>query len=161
MASSSVGSAGVEREKTKSMEIDNKLKGARAHYSLQDMWYTNRAKRKRGTPTMQGIASRAGRLKPKSLKMSQYDTVIGRIQWPILLRQQQYTENREKLNDLFRERAAAGGNGDYTVYLEIREVSKALKDQVKEDIDKYPGNDYAQAQRFIDSIAYEGRFNRG
>jgi hypothetical protein len=98
---------------------------------------------------------------PNRLSPGELDYVTGGIAWPRLLRGDEFTQLREELEKLYAKRADVGGSIGPETYRQIRDTTDAMMAQLKSNVKKYRANEYIDARKFIESLAFEARFTSG
>lgn len=95
---------------------------------------------------------------PKQLTASQLIPATGQIIWPDVLMVDDFTENRNKLQALYTERAQSGGgigtNNHMAITKEITNFGNALRPFIQ----KWDTADYMAAKNFITSLGWTGRY---
>ena len=141
------------------MDIENRLKWTDAYFQMRQ---TNRAMRNaritRLTPEQ--ISHNARQNAPARLTTRQLDPVNGQLDWPLVLRDAQYSAEREKLDQLF-ERRTTSSSIPLADYQDVQKYSSELLAALNKNIDQYTANDWTAARRFIQSLAYEIHFEAG
>lgn len=89
------------------------------------------------------------------MSIDDMDPVTGDIRWPRLLRTEEYTEYREKLNKCFKERAQYGAFLYDHSYQDVMAATKGMKDLLKQRIRELPSSQYVAANQFITRLANE------
>jgi hypothetical protein len=74
-----------------------------------------------------------------------------------VLRDEAYQAYRARLDELFAQRAEAGGELTLQQATEIRDLTADLTDTLRSNIRNYPSSAYMQARNFVDSLSFEGR----
>ncbi len=95
--------------------------------------------------------------RPDRLSPAEFDAITGRISWPILLQADEFAKPRAELEALFATRADLGGINTWG-YLRIDQMAKALLEQLKLRVADFPPQDYIQARRFLEALAYEAKY---
>lgn len=98
--------------------------------------------------------------RPDRLSPAEFDAISGRISWPILLQADEFAKPRAELEALFATRADLGGVNTWG-YLRIDQMAKALLEQLKLRVADFPPQDYIQARRFLEALAYEAKYPAG
>lgn len=145
-------------EQAKSMEIDNRAKWTETYF---DMRRTNREKRaeEEGPRVTQEQAIRIAKMAtPPRLDSTQLDPLTGHIEYPLVLRDGRFAENRSQLDSLFAHRASTQGSIDFEDHRKIRQTVSNFIDALKAHVNDYPANDYGRARTFLDSLLHELRF---
>jgi hypothetical protein len=91
--------------------------------------------------------------KPKPLSPGEVDTVTGTVAWPRWLKGDEFAADRQKVEQLFSERARKGGLGRED-YIKAREVTDQMLAALKKEVRNTPPADYVAAKQFIESLAY-------
>ncbi|MBM3953075.1 MAG: hypothetical protein FJ309_00395 [Planctomycetes bacterium] len=145
-------------EQAKSMEIDNRAKWTETYF---DMRRTNREKRaeEEGPRVTQEQAIRIAKMAtPPRLDSTQLDPLTGHIEYPLVLRDGRFAENRSQLDSLFAHRASTQGSIDFEDHRKIRQTVSNFIDALKAHVNDYSANDYGRARTFLDSLLHELRF---
>lgn len=148
--------ASVNMTEATRRNIENRQQWTNTYF---DMRATNQAYRdaERGArPSMEQLVRYAQAGKPKRLSPSELDTVSGRIHWPRLLKTDGFSQSRSQLEDLFRNWASAGASNSDQLD-KIRDVTDAMLDELKAQVQTSLPRDYLVAKHFIQSLAYEAQ----
>lgn len=149
--------AAINVTQARSQEIDNKVKWSQSYQSmrLQHREYMKQMEGPRISDEEIARNARAGM--PKRLGSAELDPLTGNINWPVLLREKDYTPLCKQVDKLFAERASAGA-GSPDVYAALQKTTGQLLDLLTKNIDRYKVNDFTAARKFIESLAYESQF---
>jgi hypothetical protein len=82
------------------------------------------------------------------------------LNWPIILRDAQYADDREQLDKLFAERATSS-SVSLDMYRQVQNTTNDLLAALKKNIREYKANDWLSAKKFVESLAYDVRFPAG
>ena len=107
------------------------------------------ARRARLTRSSALRESRADRLSPGEI-----DPVSGTLDWPGVLKQSMFAEERERLEDLFANWTEYGSVG-FEQRRQIRSTTDAMLGKLKQHVNDMPPPEYVTAKRFLESLAYE------
>jgi hypothetical protein len=91
---------------------------------------------------------------PKRLSPMELDQVSGRISWPVLLRSETNQSVLSELERIFVNRAARGGLTAQE-FLEANNLAQVLHTNLRSQITALPPQQFMQAFRFVESLAYE------
>ncbi len=110
-----------------------------------------RSRRSDATPAMPG---------PPRLSPSELDSLTGRINWPILLQHEMFQAPRAGLEELFDRWAVSRNLGaadrfGAQEYLAILQLTGEMIEQLRQQIQLLPPQDYLNAKRFLESLAFE------
>jgi len=157
----STSQAYVNLEEAKRRDIVNRQAWTDAYFEMRR---TNAAYRQvergpKGTPDE--WVRYAKEAAPARLSPGELDSVSGEINWPRILQRPEFKDGRDELERLYSHRAERGGSIGPGTYTEIQSSIAAMTDFLKSNIKKYPPNEYLDAKKFLESLAYEARFATG
>ena len=152
--------AGINYEEARSKFIDNQLKWAKTYYERKDVYQSHADKEAEKNREVRDryLATKPSGLPPR-LGPSQLDPSTGQITWPSALEGPEYREGKNALQDLFMTRVFTSGSDDTAnkIYQTARDMQYLLKTH----IDDMPPYEYLAARKFLESMAFEGRYPRG
>jgi hypothetical protein len=139
-------------EQARKAYMENRLRATQTYFEMRR--YNTEARRaEQGTPlSMEQYVRLARQQAPEPLTATQLDPLTGTVSWPALLRTPAYEPFRLRIERLFQDRATG-----YIVYGEIQQAIEDFAAQLKDDIMKFPANDYVAAKKFLDSLAWAAR----
>ncbi len=91
--------------------------------------------------------------KPKRLALGELG-VSGDIHWPAYFSAEKFADQRQEIEKLFAERAQQGGLPS-PQEARIEEITRAMLDEIKTEIDSMRPGDYTKSKQFLVSLAYE------
>jgi hypothetical protein len=147
--------AAVNFSEARRRQIENDKQWLQTYFETRDINRQARdaeLKRQRGTPEDLVRYARAGR--PKLLSNGELDTVTGEIHWPILLRAEEFGPQRAQLEKAFADRAYHGVMGA-EVFLKATQATNKMLASLKSQIHNMPPQQFMEATRFVQSLAYE------
>ncbi len=135
-------------------EMANRQQFIETYYAVRRMVRQYQAAELGPRMSPEDIARYARAAGPQRLSPGQFSPITGGVSWPILLRTEAFAGYRASLEGLFAHRAAAGeiSTGDY---LRIRQMTAAMKGELKQHVRRLPPGDYVLAKRFLNGLAYE------
>jgi hypothetical protein len=95
---------------------------------------------------------------PARLTPSQLDPATGNITWPEALRGPSYAGDRKKIEELIQLRTFTSTTDD--IGSQINTAARQMQADLKDGIRDLPANQYIDARKFLDSLAFEGRSPR-
>lgn len=140
--------------------IENQKLRTQTYLDMRRMNASYRAENRVQAPTPeQLIIFNKSRL-PDRLTADQLDQEHGQIKWPHVLLRDEFASERAALEYLFAERAARPYNTGLGTqnYREIRRVTDDLHDTLRGVLDEITADEFIAGNKFINSLAYEGRF---
>ena len=97
---------------------------------------------------------RAREAAPKSLSPSELDPFTGTIDWPVILRGEAFSADRNVVDDVFANRFSSSGVATAEAYQEVTGALASMQSVLKENIRDYPSGGYMKAKHFIRSLSY-------
>ena len=139
-------------EQARRAYIENRLKATQTYFEMRR--YNEEARRAmRSTPlSLEQYVRLAREQAPEPLTATQLDPLTGTISGPAPLRAPAYEAFRRRIERLFQDRATG-----YMVYGEIHQAVLEFQDALKQAVDALPANDYVDAKKFLDSLAWAAR----
>jgi hypothetical protein len=134
--------------------LENRIAGTDAYFQNRKMNREYRDAERGRRATQEDLARYAQARAPSRLSPSDVDPLTGGIEWPTILREDEYAQYRGKLESLFQERARAG----YLTSSQRAEVQQAiayLQNDMKQKVRNYAPQDYVQAKKFTEGLRYE------
>ena len=147
--------AAVNFSEARRREIENNKQWVQTYFETREINRQAREaeiKRERGNPEDWIRYAQAGR--PKLLSNSELDAVTGKIHWPLLLTAPEYGAQRAELEKAFAARAYHGMVSLDGLY-KITDVTDGMLANLKSQIRDLPPDQYIEARRFLESLAYE------
>ncbi len=92
---------------------------------------------------------------PQRLSPNELDPVTGRITWPPGLLNEVYAADRQKLDELFADRALVHGAIGPQTHAQIASTINAMLETLKSLIREYETNQYIAARNFLNSLSFE------
>ena len=148
-------------QEARSRALDNRLKGTETYFQMRRINQSYRDEQRRPQATSEQLHRLAALGAPSRLDANRLDPVSGSISWPLVLRQASYADYRQALEQRFAERSQTGGGIDYDTYKAIQAVVDQALAQLESEVEQYKPNDYIEAKKFLQSLAYEARFPVG
>ncbi|HUY33828.1 MAG TPA: hypothetical protein VMV69_13850 [Pirellulales bacterium] len=158
--------AAINYQQAHSAYLDNRRKSVQVYFERRRMNASFRAEMRRPAPTPEEIiafnqARIPDRLSPEQLDPGQGGQ--GSLHWPAVLRGSEFDELRSRLDGLFAERAlhpydAGLGSANYR---QIRHLTDKIRDRLKSSIGQITPDEFIVGNRFLKSLSYEARFERG
>ena len=137
-------------------QIENRDAYTNTYFEMRRANKAYRAAEKGAKPTMEQLVRFAQAGKPNRLSPSELDTITGDVSWPVLLRSDQFADERTQVESAFARRAANSvvGTDDYS---KVREATNTMLADLKKNIRQVPPAEYTVAKRFLESLAYEAQ----
>lgn len=146
--------AAINYTVAQSNEIQNRSAWTSTYFQMRQENRQARAAERRPRASMEDLVRYAQAGKPKPLSPSEFDTVSGKVSWPLALQVDGYATSREELEKVLARRVSTGTLGPAD-YMKVRQVTQSMLDQLKGQIREVPPEQYTLAKRFIESLAYQ------
>jgi hypothetical protein len=152
--------AAINLEEAAKREIENRQRWTNAYFEMRRVneAYTHPKRTPRPPEAWARLAHEAA---PSRLPPTVLDPVSGRIYWPSTLMDPLFNPNREALEQLFAQRAAAHGAIGIEGYNQIRGAVDDALAKLKTNIRAIDTQHYIEARNFLTSLAYEANFPSG
>ena len=153
--------AAVNTEVARQKNIENRLQWVQTYFEMRR---TNEAARAAQRPTAMSLGQSqqyARMLAPQRLSPYQIEPVSGRIHWPAALQGPEFAEARKALQQIFASRDVHTSGVGNTTDSQVAEITAAMRDALKANIDAMTSSEYLAARKFVDGLAYEARFAPG
>ena len=148
--------AAINVSQARSNEIKNYRDATNTYFEMRA---ANRAYRAAARPkraTSEDWVRWAKEGAPKPLSPGEFDPVTGKINWPVMLKADEFAKYREQLDELFAKRASSDSLSIQD-FIEVDKISKALLEELKAHIKDVPPDLYIASKEFVKSLAYEVR----
>ncbi len=147
-------------EEARSKYIDNKMKFTETYWARKRLGEAELKKdhdRKRAGRDAYRATKGSGF--PPRLSPAELDPSTGKIYWPQALMGDRYAELRKELDELFQLGFHTGSLRQYDS--QINQISRSMRTELQKHIRNMPTNEYIASRKFLDSLAYEGRYPIG
>lgn len=151
--------AAINWEEAKARAIVNAQDYVDAYFKMRQANRDYRANERGPRPTQEDLERYAAMNRPTPLSPSELDELTGRVNWPILLRDEQFTSLRTELEELLDRWAVARNLGQLDRFgtkqhLAVRETTDRMEEVLRANIRDLPPQDYTAAKRFLQSLEY-------
>ncbi len=138
--------AAINMTDARSAQIDNQVKSVNAFWQTRDIYEQHQQQEK--YEISQRRSAYLARNGLQSLTPQEFDRSTGAINWPKVLEQPKYDEYRNKIDELFKERATSGFLTGQQ-YLEATTATRAWRAAITAQKDEFPGPILSDMLRFI------------
>ena len=145
-------------EEARSRYIDNRLKATDAYFSMRQRNREARAAEQGPRPTSEQLFRLAKQGVPKRMSPSELDPITGGINWPLVLKGDEFAPYREKIDQLFAQRAKSQGHISMDEYQSIEQATKEMEAELKKYVRDIPPQQYTEARSFLGSLNHELNF---
>ncbi len=151
----------IDRETARSMNYDNQLKHVRTYFEKRQLNRNYRQAERLPRRTSAQITAATKRSLPDRLTSQQYEPYGGYINWPVVLRDAEYQEQRQQVDKLFAAHAKAGGGINTTYYASIQSTLTKMSEQLSGNYRTTNTDQFIYARKFLASLQYEARMPVG
>ena len=144
-------------EDAASKDLDNRLKYAQKYFETREVNREGRANELGKPLSSEQLFRIAHQSAPKPLVSTELDPVTGQIRWPIILTDPAYAQYRSTFEQVFQMRAINPGEFTAESYLKLQNAADQWVAALTARIAEYKSQDFINAKKFIESLAYEAR----
>jgi len=152
--------AAINYQEARSKYIDNKLKWQQTYFEIKRLGKENRdaywAEQREARDKYLASNPQSG---PPRMSPSQLDPSTGKLYWPTALQGPEFAASRDKLDELMVLRAHTSSTTSNA--MEIRDVARNMQALLKTQIRDMLPNQYLEARKFLESLAFEGQYALG
>ena len=94
---------------------------------------------------------------PKRLSAQEFDLQRGKLTWPHILRQEQFSPVKDRIEQVFATRDSTNTGDGSTTHREIYQLCHALSGLLRENIGNMTSDQYINAMEFIRSVELEAK----
>ncbi|MFV1964183.1 MAG: hypothetical protein ACC628_02080 [Pirellulaceae bacterium] len=146
--------AAINIEDARKKYIDNRLQATSTYFEMRRINREARAAARRPPPTQEQLVRFSKERLPRRIAPSQLDPLVGKLNWPTVLKMEPYKVYREQLDQLFAARAQNGYLSP-DQYMKAKQLTDQMMIDLRKNVRSYPSSQSIQARKFIQSLAYE------
>jgi hypothetical protein len=149
--------AAINAQEAYSRYVQNRQKAIEEYFYAKQ---TNRSARQaqRSQPlSREQYVALAKSEAPRRLTETQYNRTLGRLSWPGALAGGEFAAEREALDVAFGSRSLGDVDASSKFYAEVRDLTAAMADKLKLNVDDMDAAQYMTAKKFLMSLAYESQ----
>jgi len=94
---------------------------------------------------------------PKRLSAQEFDLQQGKLNWPHILRQQQFAPVKDQIDQIFATRNSSNSGDGSTTHREVYQLCNALYGLLRENIGGMTADQYINGLEFVRSVEFEAR----
>jgi hypothetical protein len=134
--------------------LENARASVNTYFDNRQVNRERRALERGPRPSAEDYARYARMGKPRLLSPSELDPLTGDVEWPILLRMEEFDSQRLALDQVF-SRWATSGTLSYDDFFRVRQITANMLDDLRGRIRVLPPSQYVVAMRFLESMSFE------
>jgi len=151
--------ADVLEENARAAAMENSSRGLREWYARKQLNADYLAAKSR---TSAGLLNRLAEIKrPDRLTLGQYSRQAGKLNWPAVLMDPLFEEERIALDEAFAQRQAFDAGTDSRFYRTVSQLCKQLHEKMVNAIDQMSTTDSISARKFLRSLEFEAKILPG
>ena len=151
--------ADVLEENARAAAMENSSRGLREWYARKQLNADYLAAKSR---TSAGLLNRLAEIKrPDRLTLGQYSRQAGKLNWPAVLMDPLFEEERIALDEAFSQRQAFDAGTDSRFYRTVSQLCKQLHEKMVSAIDQMSTTDSISARKFLRSLEFEAKILPG
>jgi hypothetical protein len=148
--------ASINLEAARRADMENNAIAAQGYFEGRLMNNAYRAQLASPRATEADLIRYAKQSLPKTLSPSELDPVTGEINWPELLADNLYQADRQKLERMFAYRVKLG-QLSREQRMELEQVAQNMQAVLKKNINAYAPQEYVDAKKFLEQLAFAAR----
>ena len=152
--------AAINQQQAYSRMLDNRQVRFETYWNLRRLNESQRAERRRPPATPEQMARWNQSRLPKRLSLSELNPATGAIHWVGVLEDEEFASGRTELARLFADRDSDNSGVGSQNYRDIQRTVAELRRQLQRSAKRLPADEFIQAKKFVDGLAYEARFAR-
>ena len=145
-------------QQVRGLSLDNDLKVAKTFYEKRKLYEGYRGLNTRKRPTQEDAIRYSKVSVPQRPADFQVQQARGRIYWPEVLLDEEFSDCRIRLDSLFAQRRGAASISASNVSHLVQTVAAQMREQLRSKMRQMTPADYLAARKFVESLAYEARF---
>jgi hypothetical protein len=145
-------------QQLRSLVLDNNLKAAKTFYDKRKLCEDYRKLNPCKRPTQESMGRYSQASVPKRPVQFELASAPGRIYWPDVLLNEEFTDGRIQVESLFAQRKTVASGPGNSVSGEVQTAAAQMREQLQSKIRQMSPEEYLAARRFLESLAYEARF---
>jgi hypothetical protein len=149
--------AAINYQEAYKRAIENSVAVTKAYYERRELH--DEYMKKYGPKPFVGEARRKANeyYQPKRLSTQEFDAQTGKLNWPHILRQEQFAPIKNQIDSAFAIRNAENSGDGSLTYRQIHQLCNSLAGILRDNISRVTTDQYLDAKEFIRSVELEGR----
>ncbi len=145
-------------QQVRGLSLANNLKVAQTFYEKRKLYEGYRGLNTRKRPTREDVIRYSKVSVPQRPANFQVRAARGKIVWPEVLLEEEFSDCRIQLDSLFVQRRAESSTSGINVSRQTQTVAMQMRSQLRSKMRQMTPADYLAARKFLESLAYEARF---
>src|SRR5262245_57533141 len=149
--------ARINNEEARAKYMKNRVLAAQTYFKMREYNTVAREAMRPDRLTTEEYVALAKREAPDRLTHQQYDTMLGRLHWPVALMADQFAAERDGLDRAFRTRSPGDVGPNTAFYAEVRQLTSSMEATLKANISQLEPAQYVAAKKFLMGVSYEAQ----
>jgi len=149
----STSAAAVNMTQARANQIQNRQAWTNTYFQMQQENRAYREEERGPRPSAEELARIAHQGAPKPLSPSEVNHVTGQINWPGPLQDDSFAAERTEVERYVEEKAKYG-KLSYADQMAVKKVLNTMAQQLKDQIQSIPPQDYVACKTFLNSLMY-------
>jgi hypothetical protein len=147
--------ASINYQQARTLDIQNRKNTVDAYFYMRQANNAARAGARSERFTTEQYAALAKQAAPSRLSQSEYDSTLGRLNWPAALEGDDFAADRDALDRIFRTRSPGDVGPSTQFYAQVRNITNAMQQKLRENIQELDAAQYVAAKKFLLGVSYE------
>ena len=145
-------------EDARSKNFDNRIKYTKTFFEKRRLNREYREAERGPRPTSEQLFRISKNKLPERMTPSELDPVTGKIEWPSILRQSLFDQQRQQVDQLFAYRASHQTDLSPGFFPEARSAVSKLRAELTKNVRSFPPQQFGNATTFLRRLTYELQF---
>ena len=138
--------ASVNLQQARSLDIQNRKNTVDAYFYMRQANNAARAGSRSERLTTEQYTALAKQAAPNRLSPHEYDSTLGRLNWPAALVGDEFAAERDALDRIFRTRSPGDVGPSTEFYAQVRNISNSMQQKLRENIQELDAAQYVAAR---------------
>lgn len=149
--------AAINGQEAYTRYLQNREKGTETYFRMQQI---NRAAREATRPqplSFERYVTLAKQQAPETLSDREYDRTMGRLNWPALLKGEEFAPEREALDRAYMARTSNDAGAASAFHSNVWQLTQSMDAKLKEKVGQTGTAEYVASKNFLQSLSYESQ----
>jgi hypothetical protein len=147
--------ASVNYQQARTLDIQNRKNTVDAYFYMRQANNAARAGARSERFTTEQYAALAKQAAPSRLSQAEYDSTLGRLNWPAALVSEEFAADRDALDRIFRTRSPGDVGPSTEFYAQVRNITNSMQQKLRDNIQELDAAQYVAAKKFLLGVSYE------
>ncbi len=147
--------ASINYQQARTLDLQNRKNTVDAYFYMRQANNAARAGARSERFTTEQYAALAKQAAPSRLSQHEYDSTLGRLNWPAALVSDEFAADRDALDRVFRMRSPGDVGPSTEFYAEVRQITNSMQQKLRGNIQELDAAQYVAAKKFLVGVSYE------